>query len=392
MNESALADELTTILTDLIAIPSPYPPGDTQAICAYAADRLRTAGYAVSIPNRTNRTDDAGIDNVVAKLGSGTPSLVFNAHADTVGVGERGDWHGDPFVGTVTDGRVVGLGAGNCKGSMAVQLWLAEEIARRGGPQQGEVVFTFVGDEERLGHDGLYYLRETGMVQPDILVLGTQTENQLMIEERGVMWARIVTRGRAAHAGDPAAGDNAIMRMVRLLSHLDAELAPRLATRVAGPKRSTISVGMINGGRNTNVVPAACTVEIDRRTLPGEKVDAAFDELREIIDGAGEPAASYAVEFLTGTNGFSAPADGTCVTAFATAIAACLGQPARFLNATGASDGRYFADDGIEIINFGPGSGAEGHAANESVPVRELVDAAIIQRDVVGQVLGLAGS
>ena len=70
--------------------------------------------------------------------------------------------------------------------------------------------------------------------------------------------------------------------------------------------RSTVNVGMFHGGHNTNVVPSACTVEIDRRLLPDEKVKAAFAELKKVIDGAGEPKSQYTVEFLTGTNGFFA--------------------------------------------------------------------------------------
>ena len=68
-----------------------------------------------------------------------------------MGVGERANWKSDPFKALVKGGLVHGLGAGNCKGSMAVQLWLAEEIARRGGPAKGELIFTFVADEENSG-------------------------------------------------------------------------------------------------------------------------------------------------------------------------------------------------------------------------------------------------
>jgi acetylornithine deacetylase/succinyl-diaminopimelate desuccinylase-like protein len=64
------------------------------------------------------------------------------------------------------------------------------------------------------------------------------------------------------------------------------------------------------------------------------------------------------VAFVTGTDGFSARRDGPCVTALCDAIQEKTGEKPRFLNATGVSDGRYFADDGIEIVNFGPGSGA----------------------------------
>jgi acetylornithine deacetylase/succinyl-diaminopimelate desuccinylase family protein len=377
--------QLVSILSDLIALPSPYPPGTSVEICAYAAKRLRKAGYKVEIATRSK-----GVDNVVARLKSKAkgPILAFNAHVDTVGVGERANWKSDPFKALVKGGLVHGLGAGNCKGSMAVHLWLAEEIARRGGPRSGELIFTFVADEENLGPDGMAFLRKSGRVRPDALILGAQTENNLIVAERGVMWARLTTKGRAAHAGNPAAGDNAILRMMRLAGALQSYYDKALAPRRSGAMRSTVNVGLFHGGHNTNVVPSACKVEIDRRLLPNEKVKDAFAELKKVVDGAGEPRNLYTVEFRTGTNGFFAPENGRTVAAFEAAVRNKTGRKVKFLNATGVSDGRYFADDNIEIINFGPGSGAQGHAANESVPIAEMVEAAEIQLEVVERVLG----
>jgi succinyl-diaminopimelate desuccinylase len=384
-----MQSELVAILSDLIALPSPYPPGTSVEICAYAARRLKKAGYKVETVTRTR-----GVDNVVARMKAkgakarkGGPVIAFNAHVDTVGVGERANWKSDPYKALVKGGLVHGLGAGNCKGSMAVQIWLAEEIARRGGPVRGELIFTFVADEENLGPDGMAFLRKTGRVRPDALILGAQTENNLIVAERGVMWARITTRGRAAHAGNPAAGDNAILRMMRLVGALSSYYDKALARRVSGAMKSTVNIGMFHGGHNTNVVPSACTVEIDRRLLPNEKVQDAFKELKSVIDGAREPRGTYAVEFLTGTNGFFAPENGAAVGAFEAAVKAKTGRKVKFLNATGVSDGRYYADDGIEIINFGPGSGAQGHAANESVPIAGMVEAVEIQLEVVARLL-----
>jgi len=234
-------------------------------------------------------------------------------------------------------------------------------------------------------------LRASGKVKPDVLILGAQTENQLIVAERGVLWARITTSGKAAHAGNPAAGDNAILRMMRLVGGLQTFYDRALRKRLMGAMQSTVNVGMFHGGHNTNVVPSACAVEIDRRLLPRENVKTAFAELREVIDAVGEPKGSYKVEFLTGTNGFVPPKArrGIGVSALRTAITARTGKEAVFLNATGVSDGRYFADDGIEIINFGPGSGAQGHAANESVPVAQMEDAAHILLDAVERLNGL---
>ncbi len=264
LDEIRVAEDLTAILSDLIAIPSEFPPGDTSEICAYAAERLTRAGYGTDTV-----TNAEPVANVIARMGGGSPCVTLNAHIDTVGVNNPEDWATDPYQATLHDGRLYGLGAANCKGSVAVQLWLAEEIAHRGGPRAGELVFTFVGDEEDLGPNGTNHLRAAGLMKPDILIVGATTENQLITVERGVLWVRITARGKAAHAGDPASGDNAIERMMRLLATLQRDAFDRLGERRDGDMASTANVGTIRGGHNMNVVPSDCVVEIDRRLLPG---------------------------------------------------------------------------------------------------------------------------
>ena len=321
-------------------------------------------------------------------MGEGSPCVVFNDHIDTVGTGDRAAWRTDPFAATMEKGRIYGLGANNCKGSAAVHLWLAGEVARRGGPARGSLIFVFAGDEERLGPEGTAFLREEGLIRPDALVLGSPTGNQLIVEERGILWLEIETAGRAAHGGDPPAGDNAILRMMRLLDRLQTELGPRLAARRSGEKVSTMNIGTIHAGENPNVVPDRCTARIDRRLLPDEPVEEAHAEMEAVLAAVGEPAGSYTVRRPVGTNGFSAPLDGPFVSALMTAIEEHQGRPPAVLNALAASDGRFFARDGIEIVSFGPGDGAVSHAANEFIPLAEMVDAALIHLAFVERTLG----
>jgi len=383
-DENQIKQQLTEILADLIAIPSVFPPGDTVDLCAYAAERFEAAGYETDVVTKTEP-----VANVVARIGSGAPSIVVNAHIDTVGVNNRDDWRTAPLQATEKDGRIYGLGAANCKGSAAVHIWLAEEIARRGGPKNGELVFTLAGDEEDLGPNGTAHLRDAGLMKPDILIVGATTENQLITAERGILWVRITAHGKAAHAGDPGSGDNAIERMMRLLGALQRDAFAGLAEREDDGMASTANIGTIRGGHNMNVVPSDCAVEIDRRLLPSEDFEAAYQEIETALANSSEPAGSYTLERLRATNGFKGSGDGDGVNAFRRAIQARTGSQARFLTPVGAYDGRYFADDGIEIINMGPGAGSEGHASNESVPVSELVDAAVIQLAVIDDLMGL---
>jgi acetylornithine deacetylase/succinyl-diaminopimelate desuccinylase family protein len=365
-----MREELLALLADLVAIPSTYPPGDISRIGEHCSRSLVKLGYTVQTPK----------SNLIARMGSGPPSIVFNAHADTVDVGQRAAWRTDPFKATLIDGRIYGLGACNCKSSMAVHLWLAREIARRGGPKRGEVVFTFVGDEENLGANGLAHLRATGAVKPTTLLVAAQTRNRLVLEERGVMWMRITTRGKAAHAGAPQSGESAILRMQHVINALSS-----LPERVSPTgHKTTFNVGRIRGGENINVVPEECIIEIDRRILPQDDFDACH---REIEDTARRAGASI-VELLTGTPGFSAPENGPGASAFTQAIRAVTGRAPQRLNVVGASDARYFARDGIEILVTGPGDGADSHKPNEFIELDELVDAARIQLAAVERLLG----
>lgn len=371
------------LLERLVGIPSTFPPGDSSAICREIAALLESWGYRVDIASRVS-----GVDNVIARwpVASAGPCVVFNSHIDTVGVGNRADWRTPPFELTpVSLERLAGLGAANCKGSAATHLWLAQLLAQRGGPQRGEVIFTFVGDEENLGPNGTRYLAEAGLVRPDLLILGAPTANQLVVRERGVMWVRIDAFGRGAHAGAPAAGDNAILRLLRLLGHLQSRFGELLSARSAGLLQSTFNIGTIEGGENTNVVPAQASATLDRRLLPQtESVQAAFDEIVALLAQAGEAPDSYRVQLLTGTNGFSARADGPLVQAFQQSA----GQTLTLIEAIGASDGRYFAGSDMEIINFGPGEGDQGHAPNESVACDQLEQACRILEGVLEQLTG----
>lgn len=378
-------DAILGYLRELVAIPTAYPPGDTTAMAIYLSEVLSAMGYDTQI-----HRCEPGQDNVVARLGSGSPSLVFNVHVDTVDAGDVSLWNTPPLEVTEIDGTVYGLGVANCKGSGAVQLWLAQEIARRGGPAQGEVVFTFVADEESLGPNGMKFLCDSGVVRPDMLLLGAPTDNTVTNAERGVLWAELTAHGRPAHAGQPGDGDNAILRMVRVLDRLDRDMSERLGTRREDGMRSTMNVGLVQGGRNNNVVPSRCTAQIDRRLLPSETVGAALEELQAIVESVGEPAGSVEARLLLGTNGFSCGTDRPLIAGLIAAIEAVGGEPAQFSSGIGVSDGRHVADSGIEIVNFGPGVGSEGHASNESVTLASLRQSAAVLERLMSTLVGYA--
>jgi acetylornithine deacetylase/succinyl-diaminopimelate desuccinylase-like protein len=192
--------EILSWLTRLIAAPTAYPPGDTSQI----ARELHTALSEMGYKSQTH-TFAPLLANVVAKMGSGSPSLVFNVHLDTVGPGDLSRWTRSPFLATVQNGFVYGLGASNCKGSAAIQLWVAQQIAMRGGPARGQVVFTFVTDEESLDANGMSALRTAGVASSNTWIARCRCA-----------WAV----GSAGHAGNESVSVEALRQGARILEQL----------------------------------------------------------------------------------------------------------------------------------------------------------------------------
>ena len=293
-------------------------------------------------------------------------------HIDTVGAGTRQHWTVDPFTATIKDGRVYGLGAENCKGASAIFLAVARAIAQAGGPARGKIVFAFVGDEESLGDGGTKYLRDEMLVRPDILVGGWPDRPRDRLRGKGAAWIRIVTRGHAFHAGPPARGDNALLRAVRLINILESRLQPRLAARRDANFTSTMSISRVGGGYDINTIPDRAWFELDRRTLPDESVEGAVAEIEAVLREAGEPKDSWFLETLIASSGFDPGRDGPGVRAHRQAVEELTDHQARFLLSEGASDGRHFAKDGIEILNFGAGLGDRCHSPDEYIALDQL--------------------
>lgn len=396
---SLLAEHLSGIVSDLVAIPSALPEGDTSTLAAYTASRLRRAGYVTEVLARTETKE-----NVVARMGHGSPCLVFLAPGDTRAIGERSRWTHDPLHPVISGDRIEGLGTADAKGCLAVHLWLAEEIARRGGPRCGEVVFATVADSRIHGPDGTWFLREAGLLHPDGLIIGQPTGNQIIRTERGVMWVRLTCWGdpdEAAALGSEtgAATSAAILRMARLITRLRQDFLPRLAERQHERQKATLTLGTIQSagtgaGHDSGHI---CVLDMERRLLPSEKVDVAFAELLAEVEAAGEPDGMVRLEFLRGTNGFVIPANGPLIRAFSEEYQSITGHDLPEQEASGISDGRYFAESGTEIIGFGPGSPCTGGLltvapTGEHVAVSELFKAAILQFGVVARLLGFVDS
>jgi len=253
--------DVTDLARRLVATPS-------HAEETAAGDRIES--WLADHTDADLERDDAG--NVVARrnVGSGT-SLALVGHHDVVPP-DDGQLDGGEYVLEERDSRLYGRGAADMKGSLAAAM-----VAFRDADPAGELVFaSFAGEES--GGVGCRAAIEAGLA-PDYAVVGEGSTGysgagvtDVAVAHKGRRAVTVEAEGKAAHAGEPEAGANAVYRATEAVDLVRAADAPR--TEVLGHDlEGSVVVTEMEGGSAWNVVPEACEFTVDERTVPGERVD-----------------------------------------------------------------------------------------------------------------------
>ena len=367
MSKNKIKLDILKILQDIISIDTSYPPGHSLQLSKYIKLNTKKSGLIF----RTH-SKDINKPNIVLRNFNKTnsKSLVFNCHIDTVKP-IIDDWKTNPYLLKIKKNTAIGLGAVNCKGSTAVHLYIAKNFKKLFPNYIKNICFTFVTDEENLGPEGTKFLKDKKIINPHTLLLGAPTNNNLIVEERGVFWIEIEVYGKTSHAGEPNKGINSINKASKIIYNLENKYKTKIKKYDIGIAKSTINVGIIKGGENVNVVPQKTTFQVDRRITIKENISSSFNEIKNFINKIDKNAK---VTFLTGTEAFKSNKSNVYLKNLIKSYKSVKNKNPKFLNSIGVSDGRYFAKEKVNIINIGPGDGDQGHSSNEKINTNELLD------------------
>ncbi|MFP4055787.1 MAG: M20 family metallopeptidase [Candidatus Brocadiia bacterium] len=369
--------ELVDRLRELVAIPSMNPGRarhrgagyGEEALARHVAEFLRRCGLEVQLC-----TVAPGRPNVLARLEGreGGQPLLFVAHLDTVPVEGMTI---APFEPQVREGRLTGRGACDNKGSLAAMLTALRRVAEAGG-SRSPILFAGTVDEES-GYAGIRALAREGLAAGAAFV-GEPTALRIVIAHRGALRHALTTTGRSAHSAHPELGVNAIYAMAPLVADLEA-LAGQIARRpphpLVGPP--TLSVGTIRGGHSVNTVPDRCTVEVDRRLVPGESAEEAEDELRAAVERHGAT-----MERIFHAAPFELPSDATVVGLAREAVQAAGLEPC-VVGVAYATEAPEVLAAGVPVVVLGPGDGSKAHSADEWIALDQLEAAERVYRHLM---------
>jgi acetylornithine deacetylase len=376
-------DAVIALLERLVATPSVNPilvPGAAgeSIIARVLADACRAADLDVSIEEAL-----PGRPNVLAVLHGRDPargrSLLLNGHTDTVG--EAG--MADPFSPVRRGDRLYGRGAYDMKAGLAAMVGAAAAFTDAGTAPRGDVILTFVADEEYLsaGTDAVVRARPAAAAA----IVTEPTDLRLALAHKGFVWARILTEGRAAHGSDHASGIDAIAHMGRVLTaveRLEREVLPRSSHPLLG--RPSVHASLIDGGEGLSTYPPACRLDLERRTLPEETAADVERELAHLLDGlrAADPAFRASLEIIGSRPGLEVAHDAPIVRALRSACRRVTGGDPAEMGVAYWCDAAILAQQRIPTVVFGP-AGEGMHAAAEFVDLPSVVACAQILAETI---------
>lgn len=328
--------------------------------------------------------------NVIGYMGTGDKIIAYDAHIDTVGIGNMENWEFDPYEGYETDEEIGGRGVSDQCGGIVSAVYGARIMKDLDLIPEGCKIMV-VGTVQEEDCDGLcwQYIVNEDKIKPEFVVITEPTDNGIYRGQRGRMEIRVQVQGVSCHGSAPERGDNAIYKMAEIIGEVKA-LNERLHyDEFLGKGTLAVSQIFFNSPSRCAVADM-CAISIDRRLTDGETYITALDEIKALPAvkkyNAEVTMYDYARESWKGltypTEAFFPtwviPEDHPACKAVVEAHRNTVGEP-RVDKWTFSTNGvSIMGRFGIPCIGFGPGKEKEAHAPNEKTWKQDLINCAAV--------------
>ena len=369
-------------LAALVRCPSDNPPGDCAPHALLTASLLEGLGFTVErhqVPAAFAAAHGmASATNLIVRhrFGPG-PTVALNAHGDVVPPGAG--WTTDPYGAEIKDGWMYGRGVAVSKSDIATYAFALAALRDEAPPLRGTVELHVTYDEEISGETGPAWLLAQGLTKPNYAI-AAGFSYAVVTAHNGCLQLEVTVTGRSAHAAKPETGADALAAATAILTALYAS-RPALAAQVspiAGIGAPNLTIGLIEGGFATNVVPDRVSFRLDRRIIPHEDPARVEAELTALIQASGAlPGIGVSVRRLLLARPLTPVAGVERLAAVICAEAnAVFGEPVASSGVPLYTDARHYAAAGVPIVLYGAGprsiEEANVHRADERLRLEDL--------------------
>ncbi|MDL2217317.1 YgeY family selenium metabolism-linked hydrolase [Christensenellaceae bacterium OttesenSCG-928-M15] len=376
--------QMTKFLRDLIKIPG-ESCGEEGVIRRIAAE-MESLGF--------DKVEIDPMGNVLGYMGTGDMIIAYDAHIDTVGLGEMSNWKFDPYEGYEDDECIGGRGASDQLGGIVSAVYGAKIMKDMNLiPADKKVLVTGTVQEEDC--DGLcwqYIIKESN-IRPEFVVITEPTNNKIYRGHRGRMEIRVEVKGVSCHGSAPERGDNAIYKMAEIINEVK-DLNARLHHDPFLGKGTLAVSEIFFTSPSRCAVADMCAISVDRRLTDGETYLSALEEIRALpavkkynavvtmyeYDRASWTDLVYPIECYFPT--WVIPEDHPACKALVAGFDGTYGDPVVDKWTFSTNGVTIMGRNGIPCIGLGPGKEEEAHAPNEKTWKKDLVQCAAVYATV----------
>jgi succinyl-diaminopimelate desuccinylase len=378
------------ILKDMISIPTINPPGEKyKEFVYYTRDILKDLGMKteiIEVPKdyvSKYYQDYSSYPRYIllGRLGEGKPIIHFNGHYDVVPPGSG--WDTDPFEPIIKSNKIYGRGSDDMKGGIASFILTLKSFIENVSNFKGSIEIALVPDEEIGGETGSGFLTKELKIKPDYVIIGEPSStNVIWIGHKGAFWALIEIYGKQAHGSTPWLGINAFEYMTKIAIKIMNEYKPILDARKSkyeyddsrGAKPTITIGGEIKGGAKTNIVPGYYAFSIDRRITPDENIQDVEKEIIEFIEKIKPeyPDIKINIKVTNRLQPALTDPNSELITYSKLAAKEIINKDPKLTICLGGLDMRYYTENNIQTITYGPGALGNAHIANEYLPIEEF--------------------
>jgi putative selenium metabolism hydrolase len=378
-------NDCTKFLRELIAIPS------VSSNEANVVQRIKTEMESIGF-------DEINIDpmgNILGRLGNGPRIIAFDAHIDTVDVGNPDLWEYDPFEGKVENGIIYGRGASDMKGGMASITYAAKILKQTGFSK--EFTLYFVGSVQEENCDGLcwQYIVNEDKIRPELVVITEPTNLNIYRGQRGRMEMEVKTSGISCHGSAPERGVNAIYKMADIIKDIQRLNENLKHDDFLG--KGTITISHI---RSTSpslcAVADSATIHLDRRLTGGETIETAVAEIEALPsfqkNNGKVTVLDYDIPSYTGLTyktkkyypTWTTDENHVAIRKADSVYRELFGTPPKIDKWTFSTNGVATAGMfGIPTIGFGPANEIYAHSPQDQCPIEHLTKAMMFYAGMV---------
>ena len=370
MDWNQLRDDCVEFTQRLVRQPS--MSGEEAAVATLLAEEMEALGFdevwADEVGNVSGRVH--GRDRTLG-------AVVLNSHTDIVDPGDPDLWPVPPYAAEIIDGRIVGRGACDIKGPMAVHVHSVAALLRSGERPRRDVVVCAVVDEEVGGGGAKHWARQVDYPIA-LILLGEPSDNDLALGHRGILQMWLTFHGRSVHASVPEKADNPNLALAAFLTRLEDAKGDLASHPLLGP--TTVAPTVIEvDTQSWNVTPAWARVLLDFRTaaespnsLSAFVARLAGDWPHTISNAWSDEPGTPLPDSAAPIFGYYTPPDHEAVARVRAAIERGTARQPALISYQFATDGRHFTELGAPIIGYSPAEEDQAHVAGESISIAKM--------------------